>query len=440
MKFFTTLLFTCLILSILQAQESDINLHFLDINKDKPGAEYKFTFVHLTDVHIGEGDEDGDYGTEGYVDLPPDGDIGYPAERLRKTVNWLNQNHTAYGIDFIVVSGDLTDSGEESEFYKFKEIMSSLEIPYVPLIGNHDVWPYTKDTVAPLPTGDSLINTIFEDVYEANKLFFDAWDDGTRLTKVYNPQSNNYNYLQNFSFVYQGFEFLMLDFDTRHPARNNEPGIGPEAEIMDFEGGSWDWTKNKIENSPYLGDQNLFIVSHHPPVKELWGILYAFDIEETRSIMDFLFQYKNHIAVWLAGHIHRSLVYNVGTVGLQPYQVLRCAETAANKEYDKGLVRLVDVYESSISTFVDDQMLMNNIDIYPNPSSQLFNLFIKDNDNKYVEADVFNNTGQLVWSSTLTLDHNTRLFSIDLANQAKGIYHLRLKNGDDMISHNLILQ
>ncbi|MEZ5004361.1 MAG: metallophosphoesterase [Chitinophagales bacterium] len=425
---------------VLYAQVPDVNIHYLDINKDKPGAEYKFSFVHLTDVHIGEGDEDGDYGTEGYSDIPPVGDIGYPAERLRRTVNWLNENHESYNIDFVVVSGDLTDSGEESEFYKFKEIMSSLKIPYVPLIGNHDVWPYTRDTIAPLPTGDSLINYIFEDVYDANKLFFDTWDDGTRLTKNYNPESGNYNFLQNFSFVYQGFEFLMLDFDTRHPAPNNLPGIGPEAEIMDFEGGSWHWTKNKITNSPYLGDQNLFIVSHHPPVNQLWGIWYAFDIEETRSITDFLFQYKNNIAIWLAGHIHRSLVYNVGTVDLQPYQVLRCAETAANKEYEKGLFRLVDVYASTISTFVDDQMLLNNIDIYPNPSTGQFNLFIKDNSDKYVQAKVFDNTGKLIWTSRLSLNTETRLFHIDLDKPAKGIYHLRLDNEERIISHNLIVQ
>ena len=62
------------------------NLHHLDINIDKPGSQYQFSFIHLTDTHIGEGEDD--YGTEGFTDLPPKGDIGAPAIRLRRSVNW----------------------------------------------------------------------------------------------------------------------------------------------------------------------------------------------------------------------------------------------------------------------------------------------------------------------------------------------------------------
>ena len=434
---FTSLLFFVFSFSILIAQSDPIQ-HELNININKLGAQYSFSFVHLTDTHIGEGI--GDYGTEGVEDLPPEGDVGLPAERLRSTVNWLNRNYENEGIEFVVVSGDLTDSGEKSEFLKFKEIMDELLIPYVPLIGNHDVWPYTDSFQTEHPVGDSMIINIFDDVYLNLMMFFDTWDDGTRLNKIWNPQSNNFNFLQNFAFEYNGFHFLMCDFDTRHPARNNEPGIGPEAEIMDFEGGSWDWLESKVTSFQNLGDQNVFFVSHHPPLKEIWSIWYAFDYLERQTITNFLFQFKSHIAVWLAGHIHRNMVYQVNTVGSQPYQVFSCAETAANKEFPNGLFRIVNVYESDISTYVNDQMLLQNVDVYPNPSKGLFNLFLKGNEDKEVSIEVYDNIGRLKLKKQLEINRDTRLFQLDLNNFPKGMYYLKLENSTNKLSQNLILQ
>ncbi|MCP4124243.1 MAG: hypothetical protein GY751_21055 [Bacteroidetes bacterium] len=109
------------------------------------------------------------------------GDVGYSAERLRAFVNRVNDHYEEDGIEFVLVSGDLTDSGERSEFLKFKEIMDALDVPYIPLIGNHDIWPYNDDTVGTRPNGDSLINTIFETVFVDAAVFFDDWDDGNRL-------------------------------------------------------------------------------------------------------------------------------------------------------------------------------------------------------------------------------------------------------------------
>ena len=99
----------------------------------------------------------------------------------------MNDHHEEINVNFVAVSGDLTDSGERSEFLKFKEIMSALDIPYIQLIGNHDVWPYVDGLVADRPNGDSVINELFDDVFEEAKAFFDYWDDGTRLSYAWNP-------------------------------------------------------------------------------------------------------------------------------------------------------------------------------------------------------------------------------------------------------------
>jgi 3',5'-cyclic AMP phosphodiesterase CpdA len=422
------------------AQAPEPNIHNFSINQDKPGAVYAFSFVHLTDVHIGEGDGDRDYGTVGINDEMPIGDIGDPAIRLRNTVNWLKENHEAEQIKFVIVSGDLTDSGERSEYLKFKEIMDELPIPYIPLIGNHDVWPYTGDERALHPFGDSLINSIFEDNFLFAKSKMDAWDDGTRLTRQFNPETDNYNYLQNYAFEYDGFHFLMMDFNPRYPAARNEPGIGPEAELMDFEGGSWDWMKQKVESINSLEDQNLFIVSHHPPLKEIWSIWYAFDVDEKKTITDFLWNYKQHIAAWLAGHIHRSLVYQVNTSGPQPYQVFKSVETAANKEYEKGLFRKIEVYKSPLITSTFDESLANNLDIYPNPSNGNFQIFIKDNHQKYVLAEVYDAMGKLIYQQTLEINAFSRTFALNLNSPPKGIYQIRLTTDQLVLSKNVIIQ
>ena len=41
------------------------------VNESKPGSVYKFSFIHLTDRHIGEGF--GDYGTPGFLDAAQTG-------------------------------------------------------------------------------------------------------------------------------------------------------------------------------------------------------------------------------------------------------------------------------------------------------------------------------------------------------------------------------
>ncbi len=57
---------------------------------------------------------------------------------------WFNVHAKQKGIRFVVVTGVLTDSGEKSEFDKVNEILSTLTVPFVPQIGNHDVGSHTN--------------------------------------------------------------------------------------------------------------------------------------------------------------------------------------------------------------------------------------------------------------------------------------------------------
>lgn len=73
-----------------------------------------FQFAHVSDTHIGS--ETG-------------------ADDLRRTVSDINQNHE---IQFIIISGDITEFGSDEELNLAKQILDSLDKPYYLVPGNHD--------------------------------------------------------------------------------------------------------------------------------------------------------------------------------------------------------------------------------------------------------------------------------------------------------------
>lgn len=298
---------------------------------------HSYSFVHLTDTHIGEGIAD--YGTEGYIDEPPVGDVGYSAERLRKAVNWINKHADSLRIKFVIVSGDLTDSGERSEYRKAKEILDALKIPYIPMIGNHDMWPYTLAHEAPNPSGDSLLNEVFKSTFEKLQQTFPSWDNGTRLHRVWNPVSQNFNYLQNYSFRYNKQTFIMSDWGTRIPAKDELRGVGPLAETHRFKDGTFDWIDKQLAES--TADENVLIFSHHPltPFIRNW---FSFPDKAYKTIARMFLPHKNKVAYWFSGHYHRDSHSGITAKGKR---IGTCIETGANKKYKDGHFRLVKVWE-----------------------------------------------------------------------------------------------
>lgn len=408
------------------------------INKELEGATYQFSFAQITDLHIGEDAEGGDYGSLGFEDEMVEGDIGYSAVRLRRVVDWINENASEYGIDFIIASGDLTDSGEKSEFLKFKEIMSSLNIPYVPLIGNHDVWPYTKQEEASHPYGDSLMNVIFEDVYESAANFFDTWDNGSRLSRLWNPEGKTYNYLQNFSFTYKGFKFLMMDYNPRYHTPKKEPGIGPEAQIMNFKDGTWEWVTQKLNSIEQTAQKDIFMISHHPPAQDFFAFYNAFDTEELTEINKLLEQKRSSLALWLAGHIHRSFIYQVKTPLTSKPNII-CAETKANKELEHGILRIIHVYGKEELTTSLTPLSSSLANIFPNPSSGLISINL-DTQETLRKINVYNQSGQEVNSFIFEDKKFQNQYSIDLNSLSKGVYILHLIFDNNFLSKQVVLR
>src|SRR5436190_2006610 len=76
-----------------------------------------FRFAFLSDTHIGSPD-------------------GKAEEDLRRTVNDINNGND---IDFVVITGDITELGTNEELPRAKKMFDSLKVKYYIIPGNHDV-------------------------------------------------------------------------------------------------------------------------------------------------------------------------------------------------------------------------------------------------------------------------------------------------------------
>lgn len=292
-----------------------------------------FSFVHITDTHIGEGCEAHDYGTKGYYDTICGKEGGYPAERLSSAVHWINENAAKEDIRFVLVSGDLTGAAEKSQFMHFKQIMDSLRVPYVPLIGNHDAWPYNHyEDEASHASGDSIMNEVFASTFDGLKKL-DGWNDGSRTTRWHNPESGRDAYLHNYTYYYNNTLFVFLDFNPRYHVRKAEPGIGPEARLTDTIGGTLPFLRNALSTAKPT--DNIVLISHHPPMKNFLGAHYSFSAKQRKQLRATISPYSNQVKAWFCGHMHRWWRYN--SVGTKVY------ETKANKGQKHGGFRVVQV-------------------------------------------------------------------------------------------------
>ncbi len=314
-----------------------------------------FSFVQLTDLHIGESiafNYSFDHATP-----PPAGSDGDHASYLRSIVEWINNNKDTYNIKFVIVTGDITDTAALWQFLKAKEILENLTIPYIPMMGNHDVWPNGSTGMATGPTGDTYFRTVFGPVLDSlsSNPMFTSWDNGTRNTAVTNPEPSYAcsNYYQNFSFSYGGYDFMCADFNARYKQSivyngvTYYTGAGVKGELTYTWG---NWFQTKYNSIPKTNNDRILIFSHIPAVS--WshpttGVQYGFEPTDLTQITDFLYNNDNanDTGLWAGGHFHTQEAYNyyqyvyTSTYNIVSPQVL--AQTSEN-----GKIQLITCYNN----------------------------------------------------------------------------------------------
>jgi len=293
-------------------------------------SEY-FSFAVITDLHIGYGIPNyfPDYPTEVGKDWS-DGIQGSPArndgqkdsqtEILQGVVERIIEEKGRFNIKFVVVLGDISDTAEKSEFLRAREILNGLNnisIPYIPLIGNHDVWPYTQteenfnpgdrnrhQTIADYALGDQFFEEIFwgggneKNLQLIKDLFGDSWQKSENPINDL-PGVNHPVYLQNYGFSYGKITFITLDLAPRADPplyRVDEPSARPgdwrgafavdHPQTIEF---SQEYTKN------HTSERNTVILFSHYPLG-FGGMVKYVILEDYRWIYNF------------AGHQHTTEV------------------------------------------------------------------------------------------------------------------------------------
>jgi len=285
-----------------------------------------FSFAIITDLHIGRGypDYDGEGFDDGYG-----GEEYYLTERLRNVVNWINENknsvncgNTKCPIKFLAVLGDIADSAELSEFCKAKEILDKLDIPYIPVFGNHDVWSYTEKEPASGPLGEDFFERIFWSTSSIPCENASSTKNFVTLLREFNfERDEDYLKYKNFIFNFGGINFIGLDFNSREKEEKWYLGpTGAKGEAVNHPE-TIEWLKKKLNELE--GEEPVIIFSHEPFAKPYSRGFYKdsllqnilpfpqgnFFEEELKEIQKILEDYENkfegqQILANFGGHIH----------------------------------------------------------------------------------------------------------------------------------------
>jgi hypothetical protein len=79
----------------------------------------------------------------------------------------------------------------------------------------------------------------------------------------------------------------------------------------------------------------------------------------------------------------------------------------------------------------------NNVSIYPNPTSGIFTIALNGYANNSFNVNVVNTVGQVVYSSTITVNADNYTQTVDLSNVASGIYQVNLSNETTILNYSL---
>jgi parallel beta-helix repeat protein len=319
-----------------------------------------FSFAIITDLHIGRHYQE-EYEGQDY----------YLTERLKRVVKWINENknsvkcgeNTTCSIKFLAILGDITENTPLTGFCKVKEILDELQIPYVPVFGNHDVGTDREYEQFSRWKGQDYFDQVF---WSTSSIPCQNATSTKNFELLLNELSfqrdeTNKDY-KNFSFSFGGINFIGLDFVSRKPFMKFGKGVGADAVLNEINEG---WLEKKLEE---FGEGPVILFAHHPLTAK-WSRIYAFTSEELseleRIIKDktVLFDFGGHIHSFEEIHgvlapPNANLLYpSVGITNVLTTEALMVGSNGRGVEKEteengvvndkKGIVRIVKVFEKN---------------------------------------------------------------------------------------------
>jgi hypothetical protein len=223
----------------------------------------------------------------------------------------------------VAVLGDIADTAEKSEFCKAKEILDELEIPYIPVFGNHDVWPYTEKESTSITLGEDFFERIFWSTTSIPCENASSTRNFETLLRELNFERDIQNpKFKNFAFNFGGIHFIGLDFNSREKEKKWYLGpTGAKGEAVNHPA-TIEWLKKKLDK---LGGRESVIIFSHEPFAKPYSRSYFtlgkygfikfptkdgnFSEEELEEINQILQDYETisegqQILANFGGHIH----------------------------------------------------------------------------------------------------------------------------------------
>ena len=165
------------------------------------GVGVEKAFPDVEEITIGDGTPCFSFA----IFADPQSDIG----KLNDAVSWVNTNYVTKKIKFVVVLGDLIQgekaSGYDTDFTAVKTALTTLNVPWIPVIGNHDVWCNLAGTPIHIPdcSGDipqytdttypeKHFNNVFGPVYNSLATTLAGWSKQGGMPIASNPNNPNY--------------------------------------------------------------------------------------------------------------------------------------------------------------------------------------------------------------------------------------------------------
>ncbi|MBT6815005.1 MAG: T9SS type A sorting domain-containing protein, partial [Flavobacteriales bacterium] len=89
---------------------------------------------------------------------------------------------------------------------------------------------------------------------------------------------------------------------------------------------------------------------------------------------------------------------------------------------------------------VEGGTTINNLDVYPNPSRDIFNVSFTSEDVQDLDVRIINVIGEVVYTENLNKFVGQYTKQVDLSTYTKGVYFLEITTDNGVINKKLILQ
>ncbi|RAH99724.1 phosphodiesterase [Acuticoccus sediminis] len=181
-----------------------------------------------------------------------------------QAIDAINSRHPY--IDAVIVSGDITDLGEEDAYNRAAMLLSRFAVPVIVIPGNHDSTPTLRDAFQAFPG--------FAEECVPGK--------ACHVHKI------------------GGVTVVALDTSVSSPDQSQHQGELGEAQLR--------WLDATLATSgPVL------IAMHHPPFQVGIDFMDKIGLTDARAFAKVLARHENIVRI-VCGHVHRTIVSEVGGV------------------------------------------------------------------------------------------------------------------------------